>query len=245
MFFLFFVLALAIFFTSQTPFGKGITGLLEQMLLPVQHAVFRSGAQAQKNTPEGKLKEENTKLLTQLAELEELKKENNALRDQFKTEQPSPKKLLPAQIIGEKDDVIILDKGSSDGVNMGNVLVFKNNLIGRVITVSTHRSIAELLTKNGTSFTVKTSKTSALGIGKGKGGGSVVIENVVLSDTLEKDDIVVTKGDIDEKGNGYPPDLVAGKIVSVNKKASALFQRAEVEPLVDFKKMEMVFVMTE
>ena len=245
MFFLFFILAIGFFFTSQTSIGKGITGIFEQLLQPIQYTVFRVGAQSQNSTPVGKLKEENTKLLTQLAELEELKKENNALRDQFKTEQPSPKKLLPAQIIGENDDSIILDKGSSDGVKAGDVLVYKNNLVGRIVTLSVHRSVGELLTKNDKSFTVKTSKTSALGIGRGKGGGAVVIENVVLSDKLEKNDIVVTKGDTDEKGNGYPPDLIVGKIVSVDKKASALFQRAEVIPLVDFENMEIVFILTE
>jgi rod shape-determining protein MreC len=222
-FFLFFFLALGIFLSSQTPFGKGITGFFELMLLPVQQTIFHTSSHANKNnTPESKLKEENTLLLTQLAEFEKVKKENNALQDQFKSDELNAKKLLPAQIIGQKEDSFILDKGSDDGVKMGSVLIYKNNLIGRVVTVSVHRSVAELITKSDTSFTVKTSKTSALGIGRGRGGGLVIIDSVVLSDKLEKDDLVVTKGDVDQNGNGYPPDLVVGKIVSVNKKASAL-----------------------
>jgi rod shape-determining protein MreC len=242
-FFLFFLLALGIFFTSQTLFGKGLTGLFEQLVLPIQQAIFHTSVHTQKaSTPESQLKEENAGLLTQLAEFEKVKKENRTLQNQLKNDQSNPKKLLPAQIIGQKEDSFILDKGSDEGIKAGSVLIYKNNLIGKVVTASVHRSVAELLTKNNSSFTVKTSKTSALGIGKGKGGGTVVIDNVVLADKLEKNDIVVTKGDIDENGSGYPPDLVVGKIVSVNKKASALFQAAEVEPLVDFEKMEMVFV---
>ena len=60
---------------------------------------------------------------------------------------------------------------------------------------------------------------------------------------LEKDDFVLTKGDVDSEGHGIPADLVIGKIVSVNKKASNLFQSASVQSLVDFSKLNMVFVM--
>jgi rod shape-determining protein MreC len=244
MFFLFFFLALGIFFLSKTAFGQGLTGVFEQLVLPLQRSTF-TNSHTEKLTPERELQAENTKLKTQLAELNQLKKENNALRDQFKSETQNSRKLLPAQIIGNKDDDIVIDKGSSDGVNAGSVLIVNNNLVGRVTTVTAHRAVGELLTNTDTSFTVKTSKTSALGIGRGEGGGSVVIDNVVLSDKLEKDDIVITKGDIDANGKGYPPGLVVGKIVSVNKKASALFQAAEVAPLVDFNRMDTVFVMAE
>lgn len=71
-----------------------------------------------------------------------------------------------------------------------------------------------------------------------------MLDNVVLAEGLEKDDLVSTKGDTDENGLGFPPDLVVGKIVSVNKKASNLFQSADIRSLVDFNKLETVFVIT-
>jgi len=38
------------------------------------------------------------------------------------------------------------------------------------------------------------------------------LDNVVLSDTLQKQDTVLTKGDVaDTNGIGVPPDLVIGK----------------------------------
>jgi rod shape-determining protein MreC len=69
--------------------------------------------------------------------------------------------------------------------------------------------------------------------------------NVVLSEKLEKDDLVRTKGDVDERGQGFPPDLIVGKIISVNKQPSALFQSAEVKSLVDFSRLSTVFVITQ
>ena len=50
---------------------------------------------------------------------EDLKKEINALRDQFKVANPLPKELLPVQIIGGRNDEIILDKGSEEGIKTG------------------------------------------------------------------------------------------------------------------------------
>ena len=71
----------------------------------------------------------------------------------------------------------------------------------------------------------------------------MVLDNVVLSDTIENTDLVETKGDVDANGNGYPPHLIVGKILSVNKKTSALFQSALVGSLVDVSKLDVVFVM--
>lgn len=242
-FFLFLFLAVILFFVSGTLFGKQMTGLLEQMISPLQRTIFTTiGTGTRSPASEEKLITENTKLQTQLAKFEDLKKENNALREQFETSKIVPNQLIPAQIIGGKSHEIILDRGIAEGVKAGDILIVRDNVIGKIITVSAHRSVGELVTKSNVSFTAKTSKTSALGIISGKNDRRLVLSNVVLSDKLEKNDLVVTKGDIDKSGKGFPPDLVVGKIISINKKDSELFQSAEVEPLVEFEKLETVFV---
>lgn len=243
---LFFFLAIGIFIFSATTAGQSVTGFFEQLSLPLQKTLISTiGSGSNKNTPEARLREENIRLQTLLAKQEDLKKENNALRDQFKVTNPSPKQLVTAQIIGGKNDEIILDKGTASGIKNGSVLIIKNNVIGRVVRASVHRSVGELLTKSNVSFTAKTAKTSALGIVTGKGEEKLVLSNVVLADKLEKNDLVVSKGDLDQNGSGFPPNLVVGKIVAVNKKNSELFQSAEIEPLVEFGRMETVFVMIE
>jgi rod shape-determining protein MreC len=241
-FFLFFFLALGIFAFSATDAGKSVNGFFEQVTLPIQKTVFSAFGQGQATAPDSQLRVENVKLQLLIAKQKDLEKENDALRDQFKTTTPSAKQLVPAQVIGGKSDEVILDKGSADGIKINSLLIIKDNVIGRIVKVSVYRSVGELLTKDNTSFTAKTAKTSALGIIQGK-GETLVLSNVVLADKLEKNDIVVTKGDIDQNGGGFPPDLVVGKIVSVNKKDSELFQSAEVEPLVNFRRTETVFVM--
>lgn len=241
-FLIFFILSILIFFFSQKGLLSGVTGFFELGTVPLQRVTFGIFHNETQQTSEGKLQEENRSLLTQLAKQKELEKENQALHDQFEITKPSPKTLLPAHIIGIADQQIILDKGTSDKVKKGNVILYKDNLVGRVVTVTAHVSIVSLVTNSQTSFTAQTSQTQALGVIKGTGTDGIILDNVVLSDKLQIGDVVVTKGDIDASGSGFPPGIVVGKIISVNKQPSALFQSAEVQSLVDFSKLTVVFI---
>lgn len=70
----------------------------------------------------------------------------------------------------------------------------------------------------------------------------MILDNVLLSETLKVGDVVLTNGDIDQNGKGLPPDLIVGKITSVDKNPSALFQKADVVSFVDFSKLSTLFV---
>lgn len=242
-FFIFLVLSGIIFFFAQKGAFAGLTGFFEQVTIPLQRMTFGIFNSEGNQSPEEKLREENKVLLTQLAKQKELERENRALHDQFEVANPIPKQLLPAKIIGMSDDQILLDKGSDDSVSTGDVIVSKDNLVGKVVKVSKHVSVVHLVTHSGILFTAKALKTETTGVVKGGGGDGLIFGNVVLSEKLEKDDLVVTKGDVDEHGVGFPPDLVVGKIISVNKQPSALFQSAEVKSLVNFFKLSTVFVL--
>lgn len=253
-FVVFFLLSLFIFLFSQQGRLEGVTGVLQAITLQIQRSSFRffhSYSIGERGSELEKLKKENRSLQVQVVKIKALEKDNQALRDQFAITTPRSKTLLPAFIVGMPAflpgvsivDEIIIDKGSRDNVKVGNSIVFKDNLIGRVVKTSPHLSVVDLLNHKKISFTAKTAVTGALGIIEGTGVEAIVFKNVLLSDALRKGDLVVTKGDIQSDGLGFQQNLIVGKIVSINKKASALFQSAEVERLVDVIELEMVFVM--
>lgn len=242
-FFIFLLLTGTFIILAQKGALAGVIGVVEQATVPLQRITFGLFHDSSMSS-EDKLREENRQLLTLLAKQKELEKENRALHDQFAASSPSPQNLLPTRIIGMSDDQIIIDRGSVDRVLVGSIVVYQDNLVGKTVSVSKHLSIVHLVTHPETSFTAQTSKTQTLGVVRGR-GGEVLFGNVTLSDKLEKGDVVVTKDDVDEHGQGYPPGLVVGKILSVNKQPSALFQAAEVKSLVNFDKLSTVFVMTE
>jgi rod shape-determining protein MreC len=243
-FLLFLFLSIIIFFFAQKGIFRGMTGFFDAATVPLQSMTFGIFQKNDENSLTEKLREENSRLINQFVKQKEIEKENKALHDQFATSNPVPKQLLPSKIIGRYANEIILDKGEHDGVKVGQIVVFKDNIVGQVSDTSIYRTVVKVLSDEKTSFTAKTVKTTASGVINGKGGDKLILDKVVLSEKLEKDDIVVTKGDVDSIGRGYPPGIVVGKIVSVNKKASSLFQAAEVVSLVDFEKLEMVFVLT-
>lgn len=237
LFFSFFIL---LFF--QNPLSEA----LQIFTLPVQRWAFMMSQQAPTMlTPQQQLQQENNDLQAQLTKMQEIQKDNQALHDQFQTTAPAPQKLLPAEIIGSYQTSLLIDKGEQDKVHSGEVVVYKDNLIGKITKTTPHISLVTLLSDSTTSFTAETVKSSVTGIIKSQEGGSVIFGNVVLSDKLEKNDIVVTKGDMDLQGNGYPPKLIVGKIVSVDKQPSNLFQSAKVQSLVNISQLGMVFVLSQ
>lgn len=201
--------------------------------------------------PQENIRKENVSLTIQLAKLDLIKADNASLRDQFQTSYPSQKNLLPAEIVGmpsffpgvSMPEEYIVHVGKKDRVFLNAPVVFKDNLIGEVVLMQDHFSKVLLVSNKSTSFSAKTSETGATGIIRGEGNGSIIIDNVLLSDTLKVGDVVVTSGEVDINGKGFPPNLIIGKITSIEKNPSNLFQKASVAPLVDYSRLTNVFVL--
>lgn len=196
-----------------------------------------------------KLKEENLALAKKLIDQEKLLSENKALHDQFQIEKPRSLDLLPAGIVSSprfipgifSPEFLVIDKGTDEGIKVGNGVVFKNNLVGKVTKTSKFLSQVTLLTNPNLKFAAKTEK-GTFGVLKGEGNGDIFLDNVLLSDHLSKGELVVTSGDLKIDQTGFPPDLIIGKIVSVSSNPSDLFQRAKLQTLVDFSSLTKVFI---
>jgi len=252
-FLIFLLLSFLLFGLSRVGFFGGQTGFLGRLIFPFEKTIFATWnliTGINDDVGNKQLEDENKSLYKKLTNTENLEKENNALRDQFKTISPKSANLLPAKIVGAPSfipnvtipDAFIIDKGTKDGVVNGLAIVLKDNLVGRVAKTSDNFSEVTVLTNKNFSFTAKTSKTGALGVVRGFGSTDMVLDNVLLSESLEVGDLVLTKGELDIKGIGLPPDIIVGKIISVDKKPSSLFQSAKVQSLIDFSKLSEVFV---
>ena len=189
-----------------------------------------------------------------LVDQKKLKDQNKALLDQFQIAYPKSLNLIPASVIGAPGFIpgvsvpekLTLDKGESSGVKKGDTVIINNNLIGRIEKTSNSSSSTLFTSDSSSIFAVKVGiDKNILGTIKGQGAGEMILDNVLLSENLKKGDIILTKGDIDQEENGYPPDLIIGKIISVDKSPSALFQKADVVSLVDLSKLTTVFIIVK
>ncbi len=248
---LFFILSLCLFFLStRNIFGS--FRVVGTVLFPLEQVLFRSirlpgqlfGATSKNTTQDTRIVQAQ-----QSVETATLKADNAALRDQFETEATHSLSLLPARIIGAPaflpgislPETLTIDEGQQKGVKVGQAVVYKNNLLGTITQVNASAALVKLVYSSGTSFTAKTT-TQALGVVIGQGNGTMVLDNVVLSDQLNLHDEVITSMGEDISTKGYPPGLIVGKIVSIEKNPSNLFQRARVQSLVDVSRLDIIFI---
>lgn len=230
----------------------GLTNFLvsgvDQLFFPLG-GVFVSHTTAANDTSAiSQLQAENQKLLLQLAKFKVIQDDNKALRDQFATTTMPSQTLLPAQVVGKGaagvhfiPDEVVIDKGKNNQVSIGRVVVYKDGVVGLVSQSSNNFASVQLVSNPMSSFPAKTGD-GVLGVIKGQGEGNMILDNVLLSETLHIGDVVQTSGNQTGSGAGYPPNLVVGKIISIDKNPSSLFQSARVAPLLSFEKMTTVFI---
>lgn len=252
-FLVFIILSLIIVGASKIGLFNPLDSLLKDIFSPIQsltYGTFTKITGFGQNSEIKLLKAQNLVLTQKLINQNKLVGDNKALKDQFQTENPRSTNLVSADVVGAPGfipglsvpEMLILNVGTKDGVKVGEAVVYQNNLVGKVTQVSVNLSNVMLLTNSSSQFIAETLGVKAQGIIKGQGSGKVILDNVVLSDELKKDDLVLTKGDIGAQNAGFPPDLTVGKIISVSKNPSDLFQKAEVQPLISFSNLEKVFV---
>lgn len=233
---------------------NGVLGFVENIFLQNSFPIgFFLSSSVHAKTAEDeifKLKKENQDLRNKLVDLKILQDDNRALRDQFQNVAILSNSLLPAKVVGAPEVIphltlpenLIIDKGEKEGVRKGMAIILNNNLVGIVTTTNPYFSKVTLITNVSTNLAIKDINTGALGILKGLGQGQMNIDNVTLSDTLNKDDNIVTTGSQNISGVGIPPNLIIGKIVSIDKNPSSLFQKAKLQSLVTLDNFSIFFV---
>jgi rod shape-determining protein MreC len=197
----------------------------------------RIGTLSQENLD---LRAENDNLKAEIAKLESVRQENQALLAQIGTPESKDLKLLMAvplgfvPTIGEKE--MILSVGSSSGVAIDQAVISGNVVLGRVSQISAERSNLRLVTDPQSQVIVVTNK-GARGILTGQFQATAKMTKVLLEESLSVGDIVLTSGE-----GGWPTRFVIGEITKVTKRDNELFQEAEVRPLVNFEKLQLVSI---
>ncbi len=236
----FLILALVIFFFRDSVIVSPVIGFFQNAVANTRAQIFSTTAEN-----ESQLQEENRVLKEKLAGLELLERENIALRSQFEDNNSDDFELIPANIIGYKGrglyETFLIGAGNDEQINAGMAVVVGNTLIGTIYKVNQNVSEVRTILHPEFSTIVKYPPTDARGIIRGF-NSYLVLENVPITETLERDGILLTMGELNNEGIGIPSDLSVGKIDSVEKIETAPFQTAHVEPLVDYSQISTVFI---
>ena len=192
------------------------------------------------------LVQENLQLKSQISDLNHLKEENDLLKEQLKIKSKSTKdrNLLVADVLGNPLDLtgssLYINRGSRDGVSEGNSVILGNNLLGMVLSVQESKSLVSLITSpNVTMSAVDTTSTGKTeGVVTGRFGTSVAFTKILPNEDIRVGDIIVTSG----KDGLFTRDLVIGAVANISGGISEPLRTAELKPLVDFRRIERVFI---
>jgi len=180
-------------------------------------------------------------------ELREIQGEYQLLQDLFNRARERPEfKRLTASVIGYDTSPIfrsiIIDRGTEDGVFVGMPVESARGLVGQVYRTTNSSAMVILITDNISSIPARLGSSRATGIVRGGGlGGSMSMDWINQEAQIESGEVVLTSG----LGGKFPQDMVIGRIIETDRQEAELFQKAIVQPAVDFDSLEIIFVVTD
>lgn len=189
------------------------------------------------------LEEQNEELRARLAELEEARQENERLRALVEFAEERRLAKLGARVIRRPvsiwEGVIVIDRGSEDGIEPGMPVIAAQGLVGQVADVSAHSATVRLLTDQLSGVAVMIQSTRATGVLRGSVGGTLSLDFVDREQLPRIGDVVITSG----LGGVYPVGIVVGDVTAVDDRRGELYPRVSVESRVPIDRIEEVFVL--
>ncbi len=173
---------------------------------------------------------------------EELELENVRLKKFVNFTSLSPSTYIAAQIIARDPSpwfkTIIIDKGSSDGLEKGSPVLVSEGIVGQIIKVASNYSRVLLITDRNSAVDALVQNSRVRGIVKGNNQDNCSFVYTLRKDEVKKGEMIISSG-LDQV---FPKGLKIGTILKVTKIHSQLFQDITIETSVDFNKIEEVLV---
>jgi rod shape-determining protein MreC len=135
---------------------------------------------------------------------------------------------------------MIINKGARDGIHPEMGVITDAGVVGRVVRVNPTTAIVLLLSDPNVAITGMIQKTRDEGIIQGTPQGNIHMKYLPPLSPVHPGDPVVTSG----LTGDFPRGLQIGRIQQVTKADTDLFQLGEIDPIVDFSKLEGVLVIT-
>lgn len=189
------------------------------------------------------LETQNAELRARLAELEEARQENDRLRALVEFAEERDLVKLGARVIRRPvsawEGVLVIDRGTNDGIEPGMPILAAQGLVGQVATVGTNVSTVRLVTDQRSGVAAMVQSTRASGVVRGSIDGDLSFDFVDREMLPAEGDVVITSG----IGGVYPKGIVVGDVVSVDDRRGELYPRIGMRSRVPLDSIEEVFVL--
>lgn len=176
----------------------------------------------------------------ELIEREELRKENERLRDLIKFKSAVPGKAIAARVVARDlapwRRTIIIDKGSTHGVRKRMAVINARGLVGRVVEAAPFNSRVILLLDPESRVSTLFQDSRDSGVAEGDGSSFLRVTHIDRESQVKVDDRLISSG----LGGVYPKGIPIGKVEMVGTEKEGLELFATVRPFVNFWKLEEV-----
>ncbi len=188
------------------------------------------------------------------ADVDRLKLENQFLKNELATadrgralalfQASSPQRLLVARVVGSSTApgarVLFLDRGRNNGVQRGMAVITPDGIAGRITSAQPVGSQLMLLTDINFAAGVISERGRVVGIAKGQGHASVLVDYVQNEDKVDQEEVFYTSGE----DWIFPKGLPVGK-VKVSRRGRGLFKEIFIEPTGLQRGLENVLILLQ
>ncbi len=225
--------------------------IIQSLTIPVQYGLYQSSRSTirqfsfigeikfavQKNKA---YEQQIAALLSENADLRQKIAENQAFAEQQKALNPQTYNLVPARPIGS-GRYLIIDKGTDDGLKVGDVVVFKDNYIGQIKEMSPRTSTIMMVQDPDSKLAAfsQSKEGRSKGILQGQFGSDLLMDKILHEEQIKEGDLVYSEGS-EEK---LPKGLIMGKVTKVLERQNEVFKQAQVSPVFNVLDLDLVFVM--
>lgn len=237
---------------SFTSFFSKIDDFLSQPFLPFYSFLDHSTALLDTYEENERLKDINTQLTSEVANLEELKRENASLRSSLSMKEAFPSLYIISSKVSSRSPLIWyqqlkVNSGKDDKVTEGMFALSGESVVGVVSDVETKSSVIDLLTNTNRAINlpvqIKSENEAVFGIltKYHVKNNLFVIEQLSSESEIKSGDRVLTSG-LDGRSTA---NLLIGEVVSVDENKDSLLRKVYVKSSANFSDLTHVTLVGE
>ena len=248
-----------VFLSLPLPVSRAVKTVLGNFLSPVTRAVSAVGRKIgqiwtvtfrSENVVSEKihLEEELMAVKAEKAILEEKLRGMESLHEQFGLLEGSGFEVVPADVIGWEPDVwhstVLINRGSRDGVSIGDLAAEGDKLVGRITEVKSGWSRIRLLTDHRSAVPALVQRKMTKGIVVTTAHNRLKMDYIKDLEGVGVGDVIITaqaNHRYEDEKIVFPQGLIIGTVVSKGVEKEGWYS-ATIEPAVDFGKLDKVSV---
>jgi rod shape-determining protein MreC len=217
-------------------------GLAFSIFYPFQLVLFQTNRVRNIFAANKRLTQEVTALSAEVSQLRENTRENIRLRELLDFSGSFSYTLVSVRVVARDPASpcrsIVVNAGSSKNLQTYMPIVNVSGVVGRIITLFPHISLAQLITDPNSRVSVMITRGRVVGIFETENGRDFFVRCRTHAEAVPGD-TVVTSG----LGGIYPPGLLVGRVDHITDRNDPLFKKVFIKPLVDFDHLEEVCVL--